>query len=121
MRIRVTFIDDGLTAPELDAAVPFEAELIRRLPGPDRPDYWLAALDRPISWGDQVVSHLIVAPAWEDRDLSPRATGVPLNIAYVTDWSLLTDDALSFDKAVPIALGTADVLRGVKPRARRRT
>ena len=48
VRIRVTFIDDGHTIPELDAAVPFEADLTRQLPGPDRPDYWIAVLAQPI-------------------------------------------------------------------------
>ena len=121
MRIRVTSIDDGPAAPGLAAAVPFEAEVVRRLPGPDRPDYWLVALDSPVTCRGRAVSHLVVAPAWEGCDLSPGATGVPLAIAYVTDDSLLTDAALSFDKAVPVTLGTADVARAANPKARRRT
>ncbi len=40
MRLAVTGVDHAPS--ELEDQTPFTIELIRQMPGPDRPDYWLA-------------------------------------------------------------------------------
>ncbi len=110
MRLKVTSLDTG---PEgLYAQTPFEAELLRQIPGPDRPDYWLARLPNPIEWeteGRQLkISHLVLAARWSGSQIGAGMRDFPLGIAYVVDPSLLDDDALDFEKCQYVAIGFAD-------------
>jgi hypothetical protein len=62
-RFRVTDID---AAPgDLYDQMPCEGVMLRRIAGPDRPDYWIARLDRPLRWMDEgaerVIDHLVPA------------------------------------------------------------
>jgi len=47
-RFRITRFDVG--PADLAAQLPLEATMLRFLPGPDRPDYFLARLDRAVLW-----------------------------------------------------------------------
>ena len=92
----VTFTITGADyAPEdLHDQTPLRARLIRQIPGTDRPDYWLAELDRPVTWR---------------RDRVP-GSGVRARIAYVTDQTVLEDDALDSGKCRYVAIGNADTI-----------
>jgi hypothetical protein len=88
MRLTITSID----GPEqLAAKAPLVTDLVRQLPGPDRPDYWIAVLQSPITVVlndfNLTVTHLVLAARWEvviraARPLGPHAD-VPA--AYRTD------------------------------------
>ena len=93
---------------------PLRARLIRQIPGTDRADYWLAELDRPVTWrrGDteQRITHLVVCSRHEGTAISEDMVGVLIGIAYVTDQTVLEDDALDFGKCRYVAIGTADTM-----------
>lgn len=111
MRLTVTRIDHG--PEELEAQLPLGIGLVRVLPGPDRPDYWLGRLERPLRWIDGTterwIGHVILTARWQGTQIALGAADVPVNLAYVTDLSLLDDDALEFRKCAYVAVGTAAV------------
>src|SRR5262245_59225109 len=113
MRIRVTQLDDG--PEELFDQVPFDADLMRQLPGADRPDYWLGALVRPLRWESgggaaSQVTHVILCARLVGEAIAPGMRDTAVNIAFVTDATLLGDRVLDFDKCAYIAIGFADVV-----------
>ena len=124
MKITVTSVDTLLE--ELYGQTPFSAEILRQIPGPDRPDYFLAALDTPLKWqrGSDAVSvtHLIVGARLVGGELAPGETDLNINIAYVVDPSVLKDTQLIFEKCYPCAIGMADVegVKKAKKRSRKR-
>ncbi len=107
MQLTITTVD---YAPEdLYEQVPFVVDLIRQVPGNDRPDYWVGALQVPIRWlvDNQVreVTHLIVAARWQGTAIAPGAENLPVGIAYVTDPSVLNDEHLDLAKCAYVAIG----------------
>lgn len=93
--------------------VPLTVTMVRELPGPDRPDYWLAELKQPLTWVSESgssfeVSHVVLATQWENTCFSEGATRLPVGIAYVTDMSLLEDDRLDIAKLHYVATAVAD-------------
>ena len=112
----VTFTITGADyAPEdLHDQTPLRARLIRQIPGTDRPDYWLAELDRPVTWrrGDRErrITHLVVCSRHEGTAISEDMVGLLIGIAYVNDQSVLGDVALDFGKCQYVAIGTADTI-----------
>ena len=110
--MNVTSVD---YAPEdLYAQTPFRAKLLRKLPGSDRSDYWIAELDRPLQWtrdgSTSTVTHLVVAARWVGGALTSSMRNTPVNISYVTDSSVLADTQLDFKKCAYVAIGVADAL-----------
>ena len=87
---------------------------MRRIPGTDRPDYWLAELDRPVTWrqgdSERRITHLVVGARLEGTAISEDMAGLLIGIAYVTDQSVLEDEALDFAKCQYVAIGTADTI-----------
>ena len=94
--------------------VPLKVTLLRQIPGPDRPDYWIGALEKPFQWisgsepGAFNITHLILATQWEETSVRPGVTRLPVGIAFVVDPSLLDDRELDLDKIRYVALGIAD-------------
>jgi hypothetical protein len=116
MRLTITSID----GPEqLAAKEPLVTDLVRQIPGPDRPDYWIAVLQSPITVVlnnfDLTVTHLVLAARWEGTAIATGATHLPLGIAYVTDLSLLNDPELDFKKCHYVAIGIGSVATGDHP------
>jgi hypothetical protein len=110
MRIRVTSVD--YAPPELNEQRPFEAQLLKKLPGKDRDDYWVAVLVKPLKWvsagGEREVKHIIVTARWQGTQIGQGMKGLPMGIAFVTDDSVLSDSILDFRKCVYVAIGVAD-------------
>lgn len=107
MRFSVLHVD----GPEdFDGALPLKGQILHQLPGPDRPDYFLAALDTPFIWRKEqkIISHIILCVRWVGGVLSPTMRHKPVNIAYVTDESVLSDTKLDFQKCYYAAIGVAD-------------
>lgn len=55
-----------------------------------------------------MVSHIIIAARWVGGVISATMSNTPVNIAYVIDESVLTDDRLDFQKCYYAAIGAAD-------------
>jgi len=93
---------------ELHDQTPIVVNLVREMPGPDRPDYWLGELLAPIRWAEKGgdVDYLILAARWEGTQIEPGMEQLPVGIAYVTDQTLLNDVQVDFDKCAYIAVGT---------------
>ncbi len=110
MRIRISSID---YAPEdLYSQTPFEADIIRCISGPDRPDYWLAELTKPLRWAqngnEKTVSHLVLAMRHVGEQMTRGIKERAIGIAYVTDQSLLEDNKLTFNKCNYVAIGIVE-------------
>jgi hypothetical protein len=94
--------------------VQLRVTLIRQIPGPDRPDYWLGALEKPFHWTGRSepetheIEYLVLATQWEETTVRPGVTRLPVGIAFVVDPSLLDDRELDLDKIRYVALGIAD-------------
>lgn len=106
--------------------VPLTITIVRRIPGPDRPDYWLGKLHQPLRWVSETaeeyeVTHLVVAGQWAEPELAPGVVRLPVGIAYVIDESLLDDEVLDVEKIRYVATGVADDPEGVAEKARRRS
>jgi hypothetical protein len=117
MELTISSVD---YAPEdLYEQTPFVVDMLRELPGKDRPDYWLAKARTPIRWlhqnHERSITHIIVTARWEGTRLTAGVQQIPVGIAYVTDESLLTDSRLDFSKCAYVAIGLAHDTSGGKP------
>jgi hypothetical protein len=114
MKLTVTWVD--YNPPELERMLPVAVTLLRELPGPDRPDYWLGKLENPVAWtkeGDHiVVDHIVVCARWQGTRIEPLARDLPINIAYVIDPSQIEDPSLNFAKTEFVAIGGANISEG---------
>lgn len=110
MQLTITSVD--YAPEELHDQVPFSAQLLREIPGDDRPDYWIAKLDRPLRWLQQdqevEVTHLVLAARWVGTRIAPGAQHLPVGIAFVTDSTILSDERLDFAKSAYVAIGIAE-------------
>lgn len=107
MQLVITGVD--YAPEELEGQVPFQVELIRELPGPDRPDYWLGEVATPLRWvhdgTERQVTHLVLAARYEGARIEPGVSDLVVGIAFVTDPSQLDDAELDFGKCVYVAIG----------------
>jgi len=119
MQLTITSVD---YAPEdLYEQVPIVVDLIREIPGHDRPDYWLGTLRTPLRWLVQnhvhEVTHVVVAARWEGTRVDAGVQNLPVGIAYVTDQSVLDDTQLDLAKCVYVAIGlSSETAGGAEPR-----
>jgi hypothetical protein len=99
--------------PELDAQLPIRARLVRQVPGPDRPDYWLAELESPLAWREgsntTAIRWLVLASRYEGQSLSAKRSSVVVAISYVIDESQLDLARLDFSKCHYAAIGEAAI------------
>lgn len=112
MKVVVRSIDTGPT--DLEHQVPFQATLLREMAGRDRPDYWLARLDKPLQWAqpeqDSEITHIILAARAVGDSISAGMRNTGVGIAYVMDMTLLQDERLDFAKCSYVAIGFADAV-----------
>ena len=117
MELTISSVD--YAPAELDEQLPIVAELIREIPGDDRPDYWLASTVGPIRWIsdniDHSITHLVLAARWQGTRIAPGVEHLPIGIAYVTDDTLLDDSRLDFNKCKYVAIGIASDTSGGRP------
>ncbi len=114
MQLTITTVD--YAPEELYDQIPFKVEMLRELPGPDRPDYWLARLETPIRWLDNNIErrirYLVLAARWQGTCIEPGVENLPVGIAYVTDDSLLDDEEVAFEKCRYVAIGISTETEG---------
>jgi hypothetical protein len=99
--------------PDLYAQVPFAARLVRQLPGKDRPDYWLALLERPLMYAagarQHTINWIVVAPRWKGQVMGPSAGPVALALGYVLNETQVTEPALDISKCTYVAVASATI------------
>lgn len=83
---------------ELAAVLPCRAELLRVLPGPDRPDYALARLEHPLVTPQRPIFGVVMAARFVGTQFAPDMRDLWVNLAYVIDDSVTQDDALELSK-----------------------
>jgi hypothetical protein len=106
-------------APEaLYEQTPIVVDLVRQIPGDDRPDYWLGVVQRPIRYikdnHELSITHLILSARWTGTQIVPGAEHLPVGIAFVTDSTLLDDVKLDFKKCDYVAIGVSSETSGGK-------
>lgn len=105
MVLKISNLDLG--PEELERQLPLICDLIRMMPGSDRPDYWLARLRRPIVAEGARVRHLILGARLVDTRIGKGMGEIGVNLAYVMDETLLDDARLDFSKCHSVAIGFA--------------
>lgn len=114
MELTVTSVD--YSPPELNEQVPFRIKLLRLLPGPDRPNYWIGEMVKPLRWisenEEKQIENVLVCARWQGTQIAPHVENLPVNIAYVVDQSQLTDTAVDFAKCKYVAIGVAHETAG---------
>ena len=107
--MQLTIVSVDYAPEELHEQTPIIIDLVREIPGTDRPDYWLGELDKPIKWIDEnrerEISHVILAARWEGTRIESGAKDLSVGIAYVVDESLINDATLDFAKCRYVAIG----------------
>lgn len=129
-RFSIDAIDIG--PDDLTAQLPLTGRLRRMLPGPDRPDYVLAELDRPVTHrttidvaagvdltrvdsalvrvadgGALMISTpiLVLAARMVGQQVHQGMVRFPVNIAYALSGSLPAAERLEFALCLPVAVG----------------
>ena len=109
-RFRLIEVDNA--PDDLPPQTPVKGVLVRSIPGPDRPDYWIARLDRPLRWLDEgterVIDHLVLAARLQGQSIDAGVEPLMVGVAYVVDPTLLSDAALTFAKIRYVAIATID-------------
>ena len=112
--VKLKFKIDSLeSAPsELQVQLPISGKIIRKIPGNDRPDYYLAKLDKTLIWtcdenNKHEISNVVVCSRYKGQNLSPQMKDHAIALAYVIDDSLLEDRILKFKKIKYMAKGLA--------------
>jgi hypothetical protein len=113
MRLVISDID---CAPEdLLTQAPIAVDLVREMPGADRPDYWLGRLAKPLHWKhdgrEDEILYVVIVARWAGTRIGRNWT-LPVSIAYVTDSTLLEDASLDFGKCAHVAIGMARRIPG---------
>ena len=102
---------------ELHDQVPFVVDLIRQLPGPDRPDYWLGSVVLPLEWWvdgqEHSVRHVVLAARHAGQRIEPGVRELAVNIAFVTDATLLEGARLELAKCRFVAIGVCREMNSV--------
>ncbi|MFI6431403.1 hypothetical protein [Rhodococcus oryzae] len=124
----VVILDQADSGPaELAAQLPVRAELVRVLPGPDRPDYCLALLEKRLVFkpgpdfdvsrvGSEflrtdtdgspavLVYAVVFCARFQGTQVAPDMKDLWVNLAYVIDNSQMRDGAVDFAKLENVAV-----------------
>jgi hypothetical protein len=127
--VTVTALDGA--PDEIVAQEPLDGELLRVIPGADRPDYCVVILDRPVRFrpdpdldlgrvlAEQLTAEpdgrplvwiraVVVVARFVGEQVTPGARGLAVDVALVLDDTTLRADLLDFAKVLPVGVGTFD-------------
>jgi len=111
MKAEILSVDSG--PEDLDPQVPFTAELVRQLPGQDRPDYWLGQLEHPLTFArngrQHVVRWVILASRLRGQSIQPSAHRISIGLAYVLDEGQITLERVDMSKCLYVAVVDATI------------
>lgn len=86
---------------------------LRELPGPDRTDYWLARLERPLRYArddaEREIRYLILASRYVEESIRAGIGRIVVGIAYVLDDEQTSLPAVDMSKCLYAAIGEAEV------------
>jgi hypothetical protein len=104
---RIASVD--YTSEDINRLAPFMGTLVRKLAGPDRPDYWLAQLSNSIQWQESgrqhTVTYLVLAARYVGETIMARAQRLVVGISFVIDSSVVADASLDLSKCRYVAIG----------------
>lgn len=112
MKLKIVSID--YAPDDLYRQIPCSATLIKKMKGPDRPDYWLAKVDKPIIWEKNKtkdVNYIILASFFVGTSIKVGFGKISMRLAYVIDESILKDIDLIFEKAEYVAICEAEEIK----------
>lgn len=131
-----TGFGEAHAVPELQRQLPITAKLVRRIPGSDRDDYFLAVLDGPIKYHPSAqfdwtrpqpefiatdddgqfvwIYAVIIASLFAGTQIHASMRGFAVRFAYIIDNSAGRDEQLDFAKCDPIGYGSIDALEEPK-------
>ena len=91
---------------DLPEQLPVKISVLRQMPGPDTPNYWLAKCASPIHWKKQDldINYLIVGCRFVGAEMKKGIGNIALNIAYVIDESIINDTVTQLEKCVYVAV-----------------
>jgi len=94
----------------LDSYSSLTLKPLRPLSSSDGSQYILSELVTPIVRAERTITHFVVGARMKGEKLRKGAKDLPVNIAIVTDNSLLDDDEMDFEKGEFIAHGIGSVI-----------
>lgn len=100
----------GAVPPELAARLPAAARIVKKLAGPDRPDYWLAELSQPFVWRHRErgeIRWLVLQTFLPLEELVQHPQPFDVAIDAVIDPDAVPDSHLDLGKCLPVATGHA--------------
>ena len=96
---------------DLSQQAPFRVTLVRQLPGPDRPDYWLGQLEQPLTYREgersSLIRWVVLASRLQGQAIVAGPGSVAVGIAYVLDEMQLELPHLDLAKCRYVAIGEA--------------
>jgi len=114
--VKLSILSVDYAPEELYDQTPFAIRLLRQVPGPDRPDYWLGELEQPLRWLNdnhlQEITHVVVAARWVGTQIEPHVSNLPVGLAYVIDRAQLDASQLDFNMCKYVAIGLATEVEG---------
>ncbi len=108
--LKVQLIECDCAVEDMKEQLPVTCQLLRMIPGADRPDYWLAKCEKPMSFNGKTINYLIVGTRFCGQAIKKDIGTVTLNVAYVLNETLINDARLDFSKAQPAAICVAKVI-----------
>lgn len=109
--MRVKIINCDYAPTDMAEQLPIACELMRKIPGSDRDDYWLAKCEKAVRYGEKKIDYLVLATRFVGQTLENSRGLTALGVAYVTDQSLLQDTRLDFSKCVYVAICMGEAMR----------
>ena len=106
-RLQFEIVSFDSASEELQNKLPILATIIDRKGSPDGGEYYLAELLKPIESKGRVISYLIVGGRMVGQGISPAMEHLGINIAYVTNNDLVSEEMMDFSKAEFTAIGFA--------------
>ncbi len=89
---------------DMESQLPICCEIIRKMKGSDRADYYLAKCEKIIKYKEKTIRYLVIAPRFKGQELREGLDVVALGVAYVTDETLLMDTEVDFGKCIYVAV-----------------
>lgn len=109
LKLTVRSVEGSRTLEEL---VPFDINLLRTLPGPDRPDYWLGEVVRPLCFvlnrRRVDFTYAVLAEKAKGGHIEAGARNVPIALAYITDIAQLGAREVNFGQCRYFAIAMTD-------------
>ncbi|OXL17270.1 hypothetical protein [Psychrobacter sp. DAB_AL32B] len=98
---------------ELRERLPIEGMIFNKLEHDDGSEYYLATLKEPFQSEERQITYIIIGARNLGQHVGPKMDGLPVNIAYVIDDSLLNQKNMDFNKGKFSAIGfVTDISNG---------